>query len=595
MQALDDPGCEMVVMMTSSQVGKTECGLNWIGKIIDHDPAPMLIVMPNLEDARTFSRIRLAPMLRDTPRLRGKVKDARGKKKDRDGAAANQTTHKTFPGGHLTIVGSNSPSGLAAKPIPNVYVDELDRFELSAGTEGDQIQLARRRMQNFWKKKILLTSTPGVKGISRIEAYFLMSDQRKYHVPCPFCYTYQELKWGNCKWEKDEEGEPLYDTVHFECVSKECRGKITDRHKLQLVEAGRWVKTKPENEIAGFHLWVAYSPWVTWVQLVKEFRTAIKGGDESLKAFINTMLGETWEEKGDAPEWQILANRADHYLPWQVPAGVMFLTAGVDVQGDRIEVSVWGWGHHEEAWFIGHEIIYGDMDSDDTARELDNFLLFKRFEQPTAGRALSITCAAVDAAHKNNSVYRYARARGSVRAVRGASSPTAPRVGSPSMQDINWKGEKVEKGVKLWSLGTHLLKATIYQRLRLKEVGPRFIHFCQLLPDEWYRQLTAERLVTRRDKNHQPKQEWVRIRERNEALDCFVYAYAAALMVGLERIPWDYIDLPTGRAPAPRPTPTTPEAPPAPAEQVAPRGAPQMGQRNRFNGRGGGMGRLLRR
>ena len=592
MDAVNDPRYEMVVWMSSSQVGKTEGGvLNMLGYHMDYDPCPILIVLPNIEDCRVFSKTRLMPMIRDTPQLRGKIRETRGHTAIMAGSS-NELLHKTFPGGHLTMVGSNSASGLASRPIRVVCMDEIDRFEPSAGSEGDQIQLAKRRTITYWNRKMILTSTPGLKRVSRIEFWYEQSDRRRYHVPCPFCGERQVLDFGQLKWDKDPKtGDHLFETAYFECL--ECDERIGENHKAWMLANGTWLAANPEVNIAGFHIWAAYSPWMRWSSIAEEFVKAKHGGREMLMTFINTILGQSWEEEGESPDYEILTKRVESYQLGTVPVGVLFLTAGADVQNDRVEISVWGWGSSEEVWLVDHQVFYGDPEQDVTWEGIDAYLTGS-WLQPSTARGMMLTIVAIDTAFKTQTVYSYVRRQPLAYAVRGSSTPTAPRIGHPAWHDIDHRGTVLKHGLQVWLIGTNSLKATIYSRLKLTDHGPRAIHFPSGLEEEWFQQLTAERLVNTYNKGHL-RQEWHKIRPRNEALDCFVYAYAAALIAGMERVAWPSAT--SARPAASTPTrPTTPAGPPPGTnspQAATPR--PGFAQPQRRRGMRGGTGGTLRR
>jgi phage terminase large subunit GpA-like protein len=344
MDAISDPAIRQVAVMSSAQVGKTEFILNVIGYHIDRDASPILCIQPTLQMAQAFSKDRLAPMLRDTPKLQGKVKDPRS----RD--SGNTTLHKVFPGGHITIAGANSAAGLASRPVRIVLCDEVDRYPSSAGTEGDPIRLAAKRATTFWNSKLVTVSTPTVKGASRIEAEWLDSDQREYHVKCPHCGASQTLKWRNVHWEEDKP-----QTACYTC--EECGVTWTDADRFKAIKAGEWIATQPESGVAGFRLSGLYSPWVPLDDAVRDFLEA-KKLPETLRVWVNTFLGETWEEQGDGIDEANISARREAYE--NVPDAVHLLTAGVDVQDDRVEVEVLGHGRDEETWSIDHAIIYGD-------------------------------------------------------------------------------------------------------------------------------------------------------------------------------------------------------------------------------------------
>lgn len=551
MDAICDTTHEIVVFMASSQVSKTEgSGLNWIGQTMHEDPCPMLVVVPNLEDARFFSKTRLSTMIRDTPCLRPLVKESgRGKKVAL--GDSNETLSKSFPGGHVTMVGSNSPSGLASRPIRKVYFDELDRCEPAAGTEGDQVQLVLRRMATFWNRKLVLTSTPGVKGISRIEKWYLESDQRKFFMPCPECSHYQVLEFENMAWDEDDAGGYRFDTAHFICQGCHCR--IEEHYKHWMLSQGEWRATNPAgSNIAGFWIWAAYSPWQTWEEIARGYVTAKRQGVEEHKAYVNTVLGRTWEERGQRVNWQLLADRADPVPQWVVPAPVLFLTAGIDVQLDRMELSVWGWGPDEESWLVGHDAILGDPDVDETWTALDQYL-YANWRQPAHNCRMSLTAACIDTGFKTQAVYRNVRKKqgSALFAVKGSSNMEAPRISTPRYQDVTIGGAVIKDGLALRILGTNILKQTLYSRFMLPLsqdaiLTPRAVHFPEGMPTEYYKQLTAEQLVTI-VKAGKSRNEW-RKNYRNEALDCAVYAYAAALIAGIEHLDWRALRVPDQQA-----------------------------------------------
>lgn len=553
MDALRDPRVDEIALMTAGQVGKTEIINNLIGFVIDQDPAPVLVVMPTLELAEAWSKDRLAPMVRDTPCLRDKVADA----KTRD--TGNTLLHKQFPGGHLTVAGANSPASLASRPIRFVLCDEVDRYPASAGAEGDPVSLAVKRSATFWNRRIVLTSTPGTRGVSRIERAWLESDQRRFFVPCPACGEFQHLRWGQVKWEGDDPATARY-------VCEACGRELADREVKGALRAGDWRAVAPFNGRAGFHLNELYSPWTPLSATVASFHRA-KPHRETLKVWVNTALGEAWEEEGEAPDWLELKRRAEVYELGTVPAGGLLLTAGVDVQDDRVVVVVRAWGRGEESWLVWFEEIEGDMLLESTHEALDRVLL-ETFRHES-GADLRIVSAAIDSGgHRTQAVYAYVRRRmPRVFAVKGSSLPGRPVIAArPSKQDLDWKGERIDGGVALWIVGADTAKGEIYARLRLAEPGPRFVHFPSGIEDEYFEQLTGEKLVTRYQRGV-PRLEWLRVRRRQDALDCEVYAYAAALRTGISRVKWDAVERGI-LARATRPAPPEGEGPPtSPARQ----------------------------
>ncbi|QPA33423.1 phage terminase large subunit family protein [Thermaerobacillus caldiproteolyticus] len=513
MDAINDPAVETVVVMTSAQVGKTEILLNIIGYHIDYDPAPIMVMQPTLQMAQAFSKDRLAPMLRDSPALHGKVADARS----RD--SGNTMLHKTFPGGHITMVGANSPSGLASRPIRILLADEVDRFPTSAGAEGDPLTLAEKRTTTFWNKKKIFVSTPTIKGASRIEMAYENSTQEQWCLPCPNCGEYQPLEWNR---------------IHFEDATMECKfcgfrfDEFTWKSRQQ---EGKWIARAEKTKVRGFHLNELASPWKRWTTIIEEFqeadRQAKMGNVELLKAWVNTALGETWEEKGETVDNENLANRREFY-GCDVPEGVLLLTAGVDVQDDRFEIEVVGWGMDKESWGIEYKVIPGDLRRPDVWKQLDEYLS-RTWENPD-GVKMHIAAACMDSGgHFTMEVYEFCKAREHRRifAIKGQrEDDNIPYIGNPTRAN--------RKKAALFPIGVSIGKERIYSRLKILDPGPGYCHF-PLEPEkgyneEYFKGLTSEERVKRYYKG-KVKFEWVKKYVRNEPLDCRNYAMAAMEIV----------------------------------------------------------------
>lgn len=503
MDSISDPAIRQVVVMSSAQVGKTEFILNVIGYHIDRDAAPILCIQPTLSMAQSFSKDRLAPMLRDTPALQGKVRDPRS----RD--SGNTTLHKVYPGGHITIAGANSAAGLASRPVRIVLCDEVDRYPSSAGSEGDPIRLAAKRATTFWNAKLVTVSTPTIKNASRIEAEWLDSDQREYYVKCPHCEASQTLKWSNVHWEEGKA-----QTACYTC--QDCGVAWTDADRFKAIKAGEWIATQPDSGIAGFRLSGLYSPWVPLADAVRDFLEA-KKLPETLRVWVNTYLGETWEEEGDGIEEGEISSHREEYE--NVPDAVHLLTCGVDVQDDRLEVEVLGHGRDEETWSIDHAIIYGDPSTPALWSDLDAYLS-QAFEKDD-GTSIGIRCTCIDSGgHYTQAVYNFVRPREVRRifAIKGVGGEGKAIVGRPSKNNIG--------KIRLFAVGVDTAKELIYSRLKINVPGPGYCHFPARYDDEYFEQLTAEQIVTRFSKGFR-KREWKKVRARNEALDLRVYAIAA--------------------------------------------------------------------
>lgn len=511
LDAICDPGIETVVLMTAAQVGKTELINNVVGYHIHQDPAPMLIVQPTLEMAETWSKDRLAPCIRDTPVLRAKIGDARAKE------TGNTLLHKNFAGGHVTACGANSPASLASRPCRLILCDEVDRYPISAGTEGDPVSLATKRATTFWNRKIVLVSTPTDRGASRIEAAYEESDKRKYMVPCGDCGAFQALVWAQVQWKPDDPYSARY-------VCEHCKAEWDDAARYRAVRKGHWQATATaKGRVAGFHINGIYSPWTQLHSAVMDF-LASKRDPMRLKTWVNTFLGETWEEQGEQIDEFDLMERAEEW-GGDLPAEALVLTAGVDVQDDRVEVEIVGWGRGEESWSVAYETMYGDPSGAEIWNRLD-VLLGRKFEHPILGQ-LVVRATCVDSGgHYTQQVYNYARLRAGKRvfAIKGVGGDGRPLIGRPTKNNIG--------KINLFPVGTDTAKELVTARLKVREVGAGFCHFPLGRDAEYFRMLTAEKRVTRYFKGR-PRQEWIKTRTRNEALDCRVYATAALGILNL--------------------------------------------------------------
>ena len=524
MDAMTDPAIEQVVFMKSARVGYTKCLNNLIGYHIHQDPCPIMLVQPTDSDAEGYSKEEIAPMLRDTPVLAGLVSAV----KSRD--SNNTILNKSFPGGVLSLVGANSPRGFRRVSRRLVLFDEVDGYPPSAGPEGDQIKLGIKRTEYYWNRKIVAGSTPTIKDVSKIERMFLETDQRRFFVPCPHCGEKQFLVWGadkpyGVKWPAGRPLEAVYVCAH-------CGSTITHGQKYDMIDAGLWLPTAEAVRpgLAGFHIWAAYSfsPNATWGQLAQEWVEA-QGDPELLKTFVNTALGETWEDNYSAKlDADVLERRAEAYDLLTAPAGVLVATAGVDVQDNRIEVQVVGWGDGEESWVLNYAVVYGDPSGFEVwAQVLD---VINTPIRHASGAVMRAYCAVVDSGDGNrtNEVYAFARTHRARHILAGKGMPgSRPPIGAPTKQDINIRGQKIKRGVALYGVGVDSVKSTLYGRLKRGEgSGAGAVHFPLGLPRAYYEQLTAEKQAVKFI-NGMPRRYWTKKDgDRNEALDTFVYAYA---------------------------------------------------------------------
>jgi phage terminase large subunit GpA-like protein len=513
-----------VVVMWPSQVGKTEILLNLIGYHLDLEPCPILIVEPDLDMAKTISRDRLDPMFRDMPVLQGKIHLSARREKD------NTLLFKAGPGWRVTLVGANSPSGLAMRPVRICLFDEVDRYKSSAGSEGDPIALGEKRSATFPNRLTVICSSPGIKGESRLEMEYESSDQRKWLVPCPHCDHEQSLEWGGpdepygLKWET---GKP--DTAQYLCAGCQCL--IGEEHKWQMNERGRWVATFPGRETAGFQLTALVSPVIGWRDLAKQFlaaKAAMKSGNlEMMKAFVCTSLARTWEEPGEKFDASSLLTRRETYAA-EVPAGVGLLLAGVDVQKDRIEMTTWGFGAGEESWIICHQKFRGDPEKadDECWRDLERERVRDYVHE--SGQVVHIRALAIDFGHASPAVAEYARKKKNVFVVKGDGQNPRQPIGAPS------KSKKHR--VRLWLLGPDYWKGLLLTRLMRTEQGkPGYIHVpsAEKADDGFLVQFANEKVRTvhrfgRPVRTYQP----ITAHSAVEAIDCGYYALALLYILG---------------------------------------------------------------
>jgi phage terminase large subunit GpA-like protein len=562
---------ERTVFMKGAQIGGTECGNNWIGYVIHQAQGPMMAVQPTVEMAKRNSKQRIDPLIEESEVLRTLVRDPRS----RD--SSNTVLSKEFPGGVLVMTGANSAVGLRSMAARYLFLDEVDGYPGDVDGEGDPINLALARTRTFSRRKVFLVSTPKITGMSRIEAAFEESDKRLFFVPCPVCREFQVLKFPQLRWPKGEPEKAVY-------VCEHCGQEIANHQKQWMLPRGAWRATaKGDGKTAGFHLSSLYSPvgWFSWGEAAKQFEQAQKN-PSLLQVFVNTVLGETWTLLGEAPDWKKLYDRREQYRIGIVPRGGIFITAGADVQRDRIEVEVIAWGRGKESWSIDYRVFEGDTSRPQVWEKLTG-LLNETFTA-TTGIDLPIIQLAVDSGYATTEVYEWARRQGNrVLVVKGDSR--APAIlGAASPIEVGPLGVKIKRGVKVWPVNSGMAKEELYRWLRLErptdedlEKGiphpPGYCHFPRY-SEEYFKQITAEQLVAKLVKGYR-KLEWQKMRERNEALDCRVYARAAAARVGLDRFQEKHWRVVADRMGIPvqsqRPAPQQPPSP-APAPMQTPRG-----------------------
>ena len=549
---------ERVVFMKAAQLGATEMGSNWIGYVIHHAPGPMMAVWPTVEMAKRNSKQRIDPLIEESSALAELIAPARS----RD--SGNTILAKEFRGGVLVMTGANSAVGLRSMPVRYLFLDEVDGYPLDVEGEGDAISLAEARTRTFARRKIFIVSTPTISGASAIEREYEASDQRRYFVPCPHCSHRQWLRFEQLRWDK---GQP--ETAAYNCES--CDTAIAEHHKTWMLEHGEWraMITDGTGKTAGFHLSSLYSPvgWRSWRDIAAAWEAAVNkesGSAAAIKTFKNTELGETWVEEGEAPDWQRLVERREDYRMGIVPLGGLLLVGAADVQKDRIEASIWAFGLGKESWLIEHRVLMGDTARDAVWKALAAMLAENWTH--ASGVAMPLARFALDTGFATQEAYAFVRACHDPRvmAVKGVRSGVmggAALIGTPTAIDVSQGGKKLRRGIKVFTVAVGIAKLEFYNNLRKSaDVGEDgstpvfpagFVHLPKI-DAEFIQQLCAEQLITRRDRNGFPVREWQKMRERNEALDCYVYARAAASAAGLDRFEerhWRELERQLGVAP----------------------------------------------
>lgn len=535
--SVNDPA-QVIVYKKSSQIGATETGNNWLGYVIDAAPAPFLYVMPTDAMMKKTSKTRVQKMIDSVERLRKKIKSSKAKD------SGNTITEKYFEGGSVTMIGANSPVGLASTAIKFVYMDEIDRFPINVGGEGSALKLAETRTISFGEeKKIFITSTPTLHKASAIDEEFSKTGQRYYHVTCPFCAGKQTLQFDHLRWQHGKA-----ETAKYECNN--CNKLIPERHKPLMMDCelgnGIWVPKYPELENGkkyGYHINALYSPlgMYSWGMMAQDYIDS-NGDIPKTIVFTNTKLGECYQPKeGDKPDWEALYNRyhntENQYDPSIAFADTTLVTVGVDVQADRIEYMVVGWQKGLITQMLDYQVIVGNTDQQEVWDELGKVVnkTWVRADKHTIKMGLM----AVDSGHQAKKVYDFVKKhQGKVVAVKG-NSRIDMLFSAPKAVQVNKAGKKIND-LKVYSLGVHIIKAELYGFLKQSiniETGEVPNGYCYVLAKEpnFYRGLVAEEQQLVKNKRGFDEYVWVKTYERNEPLDTFVYARGAAAIVGIDR------------------------------------------------------------
>lgn len=509
-----------IVVMKSSQVGVTEAMINKIGYNIDHAPCPTMVLMPTLESRDSWKVQKLNPLLMETEAVRAVL----GGIRSRD--AANSKDVIDFPGGMLFLAGGNSPNSYAQKSVKDMMMDDLDRFPDEIGEEGDPVALARGRCKSFPRYKLMLVSTPTIKESSLIEREYRLSDQRRYHVHCPACGEAQPLKWENLKWEQVNKPPQA---AWYECGA--CGHEIAEHHKPAMLAGGAWVAEHPEVKRRGYHVSALYAPiglGPSWLALATQFLEA-KGDPGTLKTFINTNLGETWEDQTSALKTNDLEKRMEiEFDMGQIPPGVVALTAFIDTQDTWLDCHLLGW--HEG----GYRLIDWHQIQGDTARLEpwnDAVVWLNTVRLNAWGRPVRIHAAGVDSrGHRGQQVREFVQRRDltvKVMACQGSTSRLARAIASsPSYPDKDRKGRVIKGGYAVWNIGTEFCKDYFYSHLVADgelPVEERRYRFPAGLPTDYFDGLLSE--VYNPETKRYEQKKGARYK-RNEPLDGIVGAWA---------------------------------------------------------------------
>lgn len=514
-EAVKDPEVEDIGIIAASQVAKTTFLLATTGYFIDQEPSPILIVLPTKDNAEDFSKKRIIPLIRDTPVLQKHFEESN---------ISNTMLNKSFTGGSLTLVGANVPADLASKSIRVVIIDEYSRIAQSAGAEGDPAKLARRRTSTFYNRKHIYISSPTIKSECKITEFIESKKTKRYsrENQCPKCLSWIRFSFNHLYFDDEKPEDAVY-------VCQSCNGQLSEKDHAQMLRHGKWVDDTPDRGRfrVGFTINAFHSPWVTFAEIAREFVDS-KHDVEKRKTFVNTYLAEPWEEDTHTIEYDHLYDRREIYES-ELPHGVILLTAGVDVQADRLECEVVGWGLNYESWSINYYIIYGNPTHQQTWSQLTN-LLEKKFRHALPGRFLRISATCIDSGgHWTNTVYDYVDRMTTVgftvHAVKGRQG------GNHNLFTAKAKlPGKNKRKVKLFILGVDALKTIVYQNLQVKDPGPFYCHFpnYETYTRLHFKQLTAE-VVTTTIRGTEQIKKWSLKNGyiRNEQLDCRVYATAA--------------------------------------------------------------------
>lgn len=563
MEALgpDDP-CEDVVFVKSAQVGGSEVGINFFGYVVEQDPGPVMIVLPSSDEASKYVRTKLQTTIDETPSLRSRVLEMTSRTE-----RGSTASFKRFRGGFAQVTFAGSSKGLQMLSARYTIADEVSEWPATAGERGDPVAQLKTRTAIYERdRKRLWISTPGILGSCRITADYEASDQRRRYVPCPHCGAYQVLTFDHLKWDSEDWPHRAWYQCRNGCV-------IEHLDKPAMMQAGVWVPTAgddpppdlieveeietwrragPKTRVRGYHIWKAYTLFETWDSIVAEYLEAKRIGPAKMKTFYQQTLGEAWEDKGDAPNAELLHKaRFPELARGKLPHGPVVLTAATDVQGNRLEWAVWGWSEGMTRWLIDWGVIPGDPTDPATWAEHSRVMQSCEYRIEDAGPSIGVDAWAIDSGYASHAVYNYTRGRAGVFAVDGREGRTDPFMGSPKKVDVKWDGRRIPKGAILWPVGTFALKTDLYGAVRKaidnaeagrpEDGSEPWAPGQMILPGDvdlaYCEQLTAEYLAEVETRHGFRVRRWEKLKGRpNEALDIAGYARAMAYHLRLDQM-----------------------------------------------------------
>lgn len=514
-----DPDCDRITLMWGAQVGKTTLALCAQAYRIEHNPTSQMMMQPSQGDLETWLETKFNPLIEANEKLSGLIAKPRGRQ------GVNNQKMKSYPGGFIMFSWSGSPKTMRGRSAPFIVCDETDGYDRT--NEGHPVGLLWQRAATFeGQSQLIEISTPSIKGASWIESAYEQGDQRRFYVKCPHCGHAQNLKWSGVKWDKDENGEHLPASSAYMC--EECGTLWNDGERVAAIRNAErlgagWKASKPFRGHASFHINELYSCFRSLRKIVQSFLDKKAAGD--LQTFVNVSLAETWEEDGEQVDSGDLMSRAEEFRA-PVPQGAAYLTAGIDMQPDRLEVEVVGWGLGEESWSVDYKVLWGDIMRPDVWDDLDMYLDETFLHE--SGAQLAISSACLDTGGTGGATqaaYEYVRKRKGRRlfAIKGVPGWGRPVVNSSPSRKRTGRGARP---VDLFQVGVDEAKVIVARRFGLTGEGPGYCHFPSDRDPEWFAQATAEKLQTKIHRGFTVR-EWHQTRARNEAFDCRVYAFAA--------------------------------------------------------------------